>query len=202
MTLTESLETTTYKATMEVDAVEEGTVAKLLVPGGTEGVKVNAPIAILLEEDEDASALDSFSPQAGGSTPAGGDGETPETATPKSETPPSTSAIAPATSPRGRGEEGSRIKASPLAKRIAADAGLDLSAVTGSGPGGRIVKADVGICIAVNWKTTASSPFCPDNPTELVDLRRPLRTTFMHHSLLCCPNEPWVDSHIFENSHD
>lgn len=145
----------TDKATMEVEAVEEGTVAKLLVPGGTEGVKVNAPIAILLEEDEDASALDSFSLSTGGSTPAGGDGGMPKTNHPTPESLPSTSADAPATSPRKRGEDGNRIKASPLAKRIAADAGLALSAITGSGPNGRVVKADVE---AAKASGTAQTP--------------------------------------------
>ena len=137
----------TDKATMEVEAVEEGVVAKILVASGSEGVKVNAPIAILLEDDEDASALDgytagaSFSPQAGGSgrSEAKVDGGQ---AAPKTETPPPSPANA-GTSPRKRGEEGTRIKASPLAKRLAKEAGIDLASVTGSGPNGRIVKSDI-----------------------------------------------------------
>lgn len=141
----------TDKATMEVEAVEEGTVAKLLVAGGTEGVKVNAPIAILLEDDEDASALEgytpgaSFSPPAGGSTLEEGDGGESSSGTSTSshaDSPPPSPANA-GTSPRKRGEEGSRIKASPLAKRLAAEAGLDLASIAGSGPNGRIVKADI-----------------------------------------------------------
>ena len=147
----------TDKATMEVEAVEEGTVAKLLVTAGSEGVKVNAPIAILLEEDEDASALegyvaggsngDSSPPPAGGSTPAGGDGGEPQAPKPTdggaSSSPPSPLR---GTSPRERVEEGAggnRIKASPLAKRLAAEAGLDLASISGSGPNGRIIKADI-----------------------------------------------------------
>lgn len=130
----------TDKATMEVEAVEEGTIAKILVSAGTEGVKVNAPIAILLEEDEDASALDGY--EAGGAKPVAQDpAPTPESGdtspTPKSE--PKQAKKAPDTG----GDSGSRIKASPLAKRIAADAGLDLGSISGSGPNGRIIKKDV-----------------------------------------------------------
>ena len=125
----------TDKATMEVEAVEEGTVAKLLVAGGTEGVKVNAPIAILLEDDEDASALEGY--VAGGSSaPAPKAEAAPQVAAtaPKAEAP----KAAPATAPSGN-----RIKASPLAKRLAAEAGLDLASIAGSGPNGRIIKVDV-----------------------------------------------------------
>jgi len=133
---------------MEVEAVEEGTVAKLLVEAGSEGVKVNAPIAILLEEDEDASALDNYSssaPLAGGSPSVGGDGGEPQSQTKTGgDTPSSPPSPANAgASPRERVEGSERIKASPLAKRLAKDAGIDLSTVTGSGPNGRIVKADI-----------------------------------------------------------
>ena len=125
----------TDKATMEVEAVEEGTVAKLLVAGGTEGVKVNAPIAILLEEDEDASALDGYvaggapAPKAAPAPQAAAPAPAPKTKAPKA---------APAAAPSG-----DRIKASPLAKRLAAEAGLDLTSIAGSGPNGRIIKADI-----------------------------------------------------------
>jgi len=122
----------TDKATMEIEAVEEGTVGKLLVVEGTEGVLVNAPIAVILEEGEDASAADNLSAP----TPA------PKSETPKaSEKPAATPAKAPpATKPAGGG---GRVFASPLAKRIAQDKGIDLSSINGSGPRGRIVKADV-----------------------------------------------------------
>ena len=131
----------TDKATMEVEAVEEGTVAKLLVAAGSEGVKVNAPIAILLEEDEDASALDGY--VAGGSAT--------KSTHPDENRDPSP-APAPSAKPaemdpvlqRGeRKSNGNRIKASPLAKRLASEAGLDLASISGSGPNGRIVKADI-----------------------------------------------------------
>lgn len=134
----------TDKATMEVEAVEEGTVAKLLVPGGTEGVKVNAPIAILLEEDEDASALDTF--EAGGAKPHSETFVPPRESGEPSRDPqsrPEQSEMDSRVRGNERNDGGNRIKASPLAKRIAADAGLDLAAISGSGPNGRIVKADV-----------------------------------------------------------
>ena len=126
----------TDKATMEVEAVEEGTVAKLLVAGGTDGVKVNAPIAILLEDDEDASALDGYT--AGGAAAPKAEPETPKEA-------PAPKAASPENKPSASQQpsSGERIKASPLAKRLAKEAGIELSDVFGSGPNGRIVKADI-----------------------------------------------------------
>ena len=127
----------TDKATMEVEAVEEGTVAKLLVAAGSEGVKVNAPIAILLEEDEDESALEGF---GGGAAPAPAKAEPKG---PKAAEPTAPKPQASKVAPQAEGSSGDRLKASPLAKRIAKDAGLDLASISGSGPNGRIVKADV-----------------------------------------------------------
>ena len=135
----------TDKATMEVEAVEEGTVAKLLVAAGSEGVKVNAPIAILLEEDEDASALEGY--VAGGSIkPAHPD----ESRGPSDTSPQTKDSLGPdmrrderSNKSERNAKEGNRIKASPLAKRLAAEAGLDLASISGSGPNGRIVKADI-----------------------------------------------------------
>ncbi|WP_417277843.1 pyruvate dehydrogenase complex dihydrolipoamide acetyltransferase [Celeribacter sp.] len=125
----------TDKATMEFEAVDEGVMGKILVAEGTEGVKVNAPIAVLLEEGEDASAAETV----GASAPAPAAEEAPkaETAAPA---PAAAAAPAPAAPVAASGE---RIFASPLARRIAAQKGLDLSAISGSGPKGRIVKADV-----------------------------------------------------------
>ncbi|MFU0503690.1 pyruvate dehydrogenase complex dihydrolipoamide acetyltransferase [Pseudaminobacter sp. NGMCC 1.201702] len=154
----------TDKATMEVEAVDEGTVAKLVVPAGTEGVKVNALIAILAGEGEDASVA-----------AKGGDGAAAKAETAKPEPAPSSGPSghgeksAPAstqaasgangagTSSPQRGEGGSRsepgeganrIFASPLARRIAKNAGIDFTSVAGSGPRGRVVKADVEAAIA------------------------------------------------------
>ncbi len=129
----------TDKATMEFEAVDEGIMGKLLIAEGTEGVKVNAAIAILLEEGEDASAMDNM-----GAAPApaaaaeAAPAEAPKTEAPKTEA--SAAAPAPAAPVAASGE---RIFASPLARRIAAQKGLDLTTMSGSGPKGRIVKADV-----------------------------------------------------------
>ncbi len=128
----------TDKATMEVEAVDEGTVGKILIGEGTEGVKVNELIAVLLEEGEDKSAADSAG-KNGGTKPAPAKTE-PAKAEAKAAATPAAPKAAPA--PQANGS-GGRIKASPLAKRIAAQKGIDLSALRGSGPGGRIVKADV-----------------------------------------------------------
>ena len=132
----------TDKATMEFEAVDEGVIGKILIEEGTEGVKVNTPIAVLLEEGEDASAADSAGAPA---APAPKEEPAPEPEA-KSEAPaPAPASPAPASpAPAApKDADGDRIFASPLARRIAADKGLDLTAIKGSGPRGRIVKADV-----------------------------------------------------------
>ena len=133
----------TDKATMEIEAVEEGTIAKILVAEGSAGVKVNAPIAILLEEDEDPSALDGYAPGAKAAPPKA----TPEPQAAQSKpTPVPEQAPSPASKPKASkpaSTNGTRIKASPLAKRMAAEAGLELGSITGTGTNGRIVKADI-----------------------------------------------------------
>jgi pyruvate dehydrogenase E2 component (dihydrolipoamide acetyltransferase) len=124
----------TDKATMEVEAIDEGKLGKILVAEGTEGVAVNAVIGVLLTEGEEASAIDGFNP---------GDGQAPApTAAP---TPAAAAAppTAPAPAKAGNGAAGGRIFASPLAKRMAEQAGIDLGLLTGSGPHGRIIKVDI-----------------------------------------------------------
>ncbi|MHA6684611.1 pyruvate dehydrogenase complex dihydrolipoamide acetyltransferase [Mesorhizobium sp. A556] len=136
----------TDKATMEVEAVDEGTVAKLVVPAGTEGVKVNALIAILAAEGEDAGAA---AKSGGDAAPA--KAEAPKEETPKVEAPKSDAVVAPtpAAAPAPKAEaSGERSFASPLARRIAKDASVDVASVTGTGPRGRVVKADVEAAIA------------------------------------------------------
>jgi len=123
----------TDKATMEFEAVDEGVMGKILIAEGSEGVKVNTPIAVLLEEGESAS--DIGTPKA---APAKAEAAKPEAEAPKAEAPKAAPAAAKAAS-----SDGTRVFASPLARRIAKDKGLDLSAIAGSGPHGRIVKADV-----------------------------------------------------------
>jgi len=119
----------TDKATMEFEAVDEGVIGKILIAEGTENVKVNTAIAVLLGDGESAADIGS-APAA----PAPAAVETPAAA------PVATAAPAPAAPAAANG---TRIFASPLARRIAADKGVDLSQIAGSGPHGRIVKADV-----------------------------------------------------------
>ena len=149
----------TDKATMEVEAVDEGVIGKILVEEGTEGVKVNAVIAILLEDGEDKSALDKAP------APAAPEAKAPSTSS--ADTAPASQAdkpAGPASSPTSGGsggkaaDGGDRLKASPLAKRIAAEKGLDLSAIKGSGPHGRIVKRDVENAQPGAAKPAAAAP--------------------------------------------
>jgi pyruvate dehydrogenase E2 component (dihydrolipoamide acetyltransferase) len=138
----------TDKATMEVEAVDEGKVGKLLVPAGTEGVKVNAVIAVLLEEGESAGDV-----KAPAAAPKAEAAPAPKPATPPAASPsPLTPAKAGAQSAvavldpgvrRDERQSGARVMASPLAKRIAANKGIDLRALKGSGPHGRIIRRDV-----------------------------------------------------------
>ena len=120
----------TDKATMEFEAVDEGIVGKILVAEGSEGVKVNSPIAILVEEGEEVGDAASAAPAEPADEPA--------TA---AAAPAPTSA--PAAPPAPVAASGERVFATPLARRIAKDKGLDLTAIKGSGPHGRIIKADV-----------------------------------------------------------
>jgi pyruvate dehydrogenase E2 component (dihydrolipoamide acetyltransferase) len=150
----------TDKATMEFEAVDEGRIAKILVPEGTDGVKVGAPIAILAGEGEDASAAVAAAPKAD-TAPA----EPPKAAAPApkaDETPKSPPAQAPVETPAAPPQpavapraEGDRVKASPLAKRLAQAQGVDLNSLQGSGPGGRIVRADVDAAVG---KAPAAAP--------------------------------------------
>lgn len=136
----------TDKATMEVEAVDEGKIAKILIDQGTEDVPVNTPIAVLLEDGEDASAIDAM----------------PVTKAP----PPASKPDVPAASPSAEAQnpsaqpspEGNRIFASPLAKRLAADAGLDLASLKGSGPRGRIVKRDVEQAVEMRGRVPEGAP--------------------------------------------
>ena len=135
----------TDKATMEFEAVDEGTIAQKLVPEGTDNVKVGTVIAVIAGEGEDANMTKTEA--AATSTPApeakASPAPAPEPAPTPAPTPTPATPAAAAAAVTARAEGGERIKASPLAKRLAAEMGIDLSTVTGSGPGGRIVKADL-----------------------------------------------------------
>ena len=133
----------TDKATMEFEAVDEGVIGKILIAEGTEGVKVNTAIAIIGEEGEDMSAAPEAAAPVAATAPAEAEVATPA-ATP--------APAAPAA------KDGSRLFATPLARRIAADKGLDLATITGSGPHGRIIKADLENATAKPTAATASAP--------------------------------------------
>lgn len=166
----------TDKATMEVEAVDEGTLGKIVIPGGTEGVAVNQLIAVLLEEGEDKSAVDALIASkgevAGGAAPAASKSEQPA---PQAEAP--KTAAAPAAAPASAG--GERVFASPLAKRVAEQQGIDLSGVSGTGPHGRIIRADVEEAAASGGakRTPAGTPVAASfgrNPQEVQEI--PLST--------------------------
>ena len=136
----------TDKATMEFEAVDEGVIGKILVTEGSEGVKVNAPIAVLLLDGETAGDMTSAAPKA----------EAAPAPVAAASAPVAASAPAPAAP---KAADGVRLFATPLARRIAAEKGLDLAAVKGSGPHGRIVKADVtGATASAAPQAAAAAP--------------------------------------------
>ena len=139
----------TDKATMEFEAVDEGVIGKILVPEGTEGVKVNTAIAIIGEAGEDMSAAPAPAPAAAPKAPE---------AAPAAAAAPTAAAPAPAAA---KASDGTRVFASPLARRIAKDKGIDLTQVTGSGPHGRIVKADVEGSKAASSAPAAATTSAP-----------------------------------------
>ena len=138
----------TDKATMEFEAVDEGVIGKLLIAEGTAGVKVNTPIALLLEDGEDASSV--ASQPSSVAAPAAKSGAKQSDERPVAAPAPAAPVVA-----------GARVFASPLARRIAKDRGLDLGAVKGSGPHGRIVRADVEGAKAASAAVTAAAPAAP-----------------------------------------
>ncbi len=163
----------TDKATMEVEAVDEGVLGRIVVPEGTEGVKVNATIAWLLEEGEEASALPADGQAEGEAAAAPADlvpepESAPEpTPTPEPESQPAApapAAEAPAAEARAApappAGEGERVAVSPLARRMAKQSGLDLAAIAGSGPHGRIVKRDIEQALAAG-APAAEAPAAP-----------------------------------------
>jgi pyruvate dehydrogenase E2 component (dihydrolipoamide acetyltransferase) len=189
----------TDKATMEFEAVDEGTVAKILVPEGTDGVKVGAPIAILAGEGEDASSAASAAPKADTAPPAPpkapaapkADVTPTAPAAPQAPTPPKAPVETPPapSAPAGPRAEGERIKASPLARRLAQAQNIDLSTIQGSGPGGRIVRADID---AAAGRAPAAAPApaaaaaqpgaTPAPPTHLV-MPGPIEQAIPHEAV-------------------
>ncbi|MHB0950377.1 MAG: pyruvate dehydrogenase complex dihydrolipoamide acetyltransferase [Allorhizobium sp.] len=147
----------TDKATMEVEAVDEGTVARLVVPAGTEGVKVNALIAILAAEGEDVAAAAS----GGGSAAPAKAEAAPAAKTESAPAPAAPAATAPVAAAPAVARPGERVFASPLARRLAKDAGVDLSAVSGSGPHGRVVKSDIEKAVSGGFAKAAPAAAAP-----------------------------------------
>ncbi|MCC0019547.1 MAG: pyruvate dehydrogenase complex dihydrolipoamide acetyltransferase [Nitratireductor sp.] len=138
----------TDKATMEVEAVDEGTVAKIVVEAGSEGVKVNAVIAILAEEGEDVAEAAKGASGGAAAKPDASPASKDEPAPAKAEVPATDKAPqAPAAGPAPKAD-GERVFASPLARRIAREEGLDFKKIDGSGPHGRIVKRDVEAAVS------------------------------------------------------
>jgi pyruvate dehydrogenase E2 component (dihydrolipoamide acetyltransferase) len=161
----------TDKATMEFEAVDEGVIAEIVVPEGTDNVKVGQVIAILAVEGEDASAAKA-APKA----------DAPKAEAPKADAAPAPSPVpasaapaatpAPASAPAAAGD---RVKASPLARRVAAEKGVDIASVTGSGPNGRIVRADVegakaGTAPAAAAPAEAAAAPAPAKPAAIPDI--------------------------------
>ena len=167
----------TDKATMEFEAVDEGTVAKILVPEGSDGVKVGTPIAILAGEGESVEAPAAKAPpkveepkkeeaKPEPAPPPKGGGETP-------------AAPATAAAPTPKADTGDRIKASPLARRLAEAQGIDLSTLKGSGPGGRIVRADLG----EKAGGAMAAPAAQAAPTPAAAPAQPFETEIPHEAV-------------------
>ena len=146
----------TDKATMEVEAIDEGVLAKILVSEGTEGIAVNAPIAVLLEDGEDVSGIQEAVDAASGALAPAAAVKAPADA---NSAPAPRAPATPEATPAPPADGGSRILASPLAKRMATQAGLDLALISGSGPRGRIVKSDIEAVIAAgDTQASAAAP--------------------------------------------
>ena len=156
----------TDKATMEIEAVDEGTLGRIVVPEGSEGVPVNSVIAMILEEGEDKAAL-ADAPAAPASAPAESKpSPRPEPAIAAPPTPTPTPAPA-----KAAAVPGARVLASPLARRLAKEAGVELASLQGSGPGGRIVKRDVvgqaGTAPKATVAATGLSPALQEGVVEI-----------------------------------
>ena len=144
----------TDKATMEFEAVDEGVIGKIYVSEGTEDVAVNSAIAVLLEDGETAEDLESA---GGGAQSRPASDAPPEPSAEPSEPSSSATSAAPQTS-NAPAPKGNRVFASPLARRLAAETGVDLASLQGSGPHGRIVKADVEAAQGRPKPTASSAP--------------------------------------------
>jgi len=142
----------TDKATMEMEAVDDGVLGKIVIAEGTEGVAINSLVAVMLEEGEDVSAAD-----AAASTAPAPQATPPEEPAPAAQPAPQAALV----------EKGERIFASPLAKRMAADAGIDVAVISGSGPHGRIVKSDIEAAMAGGAQAAPAAAQAPSGVPSL-----------------------------------
>jgi pyruvate dehydrogenase E2 component (dihydrolipoamide acetyltransferase) len=171
----------TDKATMEVEAVDEGVLGKILVADGTEGVKVNEPIAILVEEGEPVPAVAKQAVAPAPSPPPKAPSPAPKAPLPAAPQPKAVTAPAPDTG-RANGQDlaaEERIFASPLARRMALQAGIDLRTLKGSGPNGRVVKADIEAAMA-GAGPAAVPPPVTEAPTTMARPATPLSISAPH----------------------
>jgi len=152
----------TDKATMEVEAVDEGTLARIVVAAGTQNVKVNSLIAVLAEEGEDVADVAKSAADMGAAAAQVAPAPAPEAEQPAAR--PEAASAAPAVAPVPQaapapaGRQGGRVFSSPLARRLAAQAGIDIASVTGSGPHGRVVKRDIDAAVKNGVKTAGAAP--------------------------------------------
>ncbi|MBN34134.1 MAG: pyruvate dehydrogenase complex dihydrolipoamide acetyltransferase [Rhodospirillaceae bacterium] len=151
----------TDKATMEVESIDEGKVGKILIAEGTDDVPVNEVIAILLEDGEDWSSMEGFSVES--AAPPAAQYEAPDPAPAAEAAAPVAESVALAPESASAGDE--RVKASPLARSMAKQAGLDLGTVTGSGPHGRIIKRDVEAVLQGGGAVSAAQSDAADAPS-------------------------------------
>jgi len=188
----------TDKATMEVEAVDEGTLAKIVVPEGTADVPVNQLIAVIAAEGEDAKAAASAAGSAPAPKPAAAKpaeapkaeakAETPKAEAPKP-APPSAAAPAPAAAPKTNGQ-GGRIFSSPLARRLAKEAGIDLARIAGTGPHGRVVARDIAAAReGKGLKAPAAAPGAPAATTFQLPADDKIRALYEDGSYEVVPHD-------------
>ncbi len=177
----------TDKATMEVEAVDEGTLGKILVADGTEGVAVNSVIAVLVGEGEDPQSVEAATAELG-DTAAPKPSSTPQPSAEKPAPPGETPAQAPSPPPAPVPEPaapappsppGNRVSASPLARRMAAQAGLELASIRGSGPHGRIVKADIDRALQMGGAPVTDEAEAAPERIELTNVRKVIATRLL-----------------------
>lgn len=159
----------TDKATMEVEAVDEGKIGKIVVPEGTDNVKVNAVIAVLLQEGESVDDM-AAAPKAEAPKAEAPKDDAAKAAPPAKTAEPAKAEAAPAPSPSAKAapaptkSTGDKVFASPLARRLAKEAGIDVAAISGTGPKGRVVKSDVEAAKSGATPLKAASPSAVGTP--------------------------------------